>query len=400
MRKRRGRVRCRLGVANVVDKEVAHGAQAELLVHHFHGTKSMHLSVGSRKRCILRHGGSRSGGRNVTADDVAVLPRHHRSPVLDALAHDVVGALLGDDAIDEAEGADRNHLVALQEPQRLEHFLPCGCLPVVLLHALRRLRGDHVRVRRRAQARQDCVAPRFAHLFDDAVAGHGDLREERASQVDVRAHDELLSRAHFREPRPDLRSVGHEIGSALAGELVQLSVRDEALPVHALLDGEEDPSGADLAGVENLGPDERAIQVHADQVRAEAQEEVQRAHRTRRAKQHEVGVAQVQPLVLVLLHERDGLGNVGLDATVLDPDVELLAQLRAGNLRVPPILEACVGLADLAAVVEVGLVLARHRLGSAHLSSLVVVRAILAHRLLERRLLAVADEHEGLLSVV
>mmetsp|Transcript_109782 Transcript_109782/g.321439 ORF Transcript_109782/g.321439 Transcript_109782/m.321439 type:complete len:627 (+) Transcript_109782:602-2482(+) len=390
---------CRAWITQVVDQESCHEGHAELLIDHLQRPEDVHATISRCEGGVARDGGGRSGRRNIAADRVAIGPGNHGAPVLQALRKDVVGALVGHDGVHVGQSArPLRHAARLEHSQGLPEPHPERGALLRRGGRLCGLLGNQGDICGSAEEGQSSVAPRPAELVDDAVAGHCNLHMQRAIQVGVVADGHLLAGGYGRDPGCNLGCLCQQVTSARSSQAIPVTCCCQAAPVDALFDREDELSRAILHLFEEL------LQClwpgNCDNRRTTAQQEWQWPHGRSSTQQHKVHVAQVQPLLLVLLEELQRISRVSLDAAVLCPGVHLLSQLQPVQPGLALGLEAVVGLAGgRAAVEERQLRLLRHLAAPAQLRGLEALRGPgLAHRGLHGDLgLGAPAEGEGLL---
>mmetsp|Transcript_16846 Transcript_16846/g.23169 ORF Transcript_16846/g.23169 Transcript_16846/m.23169 type:complete len:303 (+) Transcript_16846:923-1831(+) len=244
---------------------------------------------------------------------------------------------------------------------------------VVLLGGFVGVGADDVAVGGRAQIGQGYVvrAALGHQLGYDCVHCQGHLHVQSPVQVRVAAHHQLLPPVHLAQPVRDLRRLGEQVAPG-----VLRVVRLDRAGRHVQLQRE----GQRARGVPGDGhepsPHGLAVQVDGDDVGPQRHEQRVGAHGGAGAQQHEVPVAQVQPLVLVLQHAEDGVAAGGLDGAVPGPGLYLRDDGRAPQ--------------HLPLVVD--LQLARVDLGLLPLEVARAERALEIHGLLEAHGLPVPDE--------
>mmetsp|Transcript_57692 Transcript_57692/g.146457 ORF Transcript_57692/g.146457 Transcript_57692/m.146457 type:complete len:315 (-) Transcript_57692:958-1902(-) len=314
--------------------------------------------------------------------------------MLQALGQDVIRPLIWHDRIHEMQIADGPGLVLLQNTRCLPKLHPERSLFMRGHGSLSCSPGHHVRVRGRAQEGDGRVLALRAEPLHDAVAGHSDLHVEGPIQVGVIADRQALAWRHRAHPSRDLRGLRQQVATADLGKRVEVLLCHHTLPIHALLNWEDELPRALLSLVQDAS--ERPGPRHGHDSGTEAEQERQWSHRGGGSEQHEVHVGQIQPIPLLHLQCLQRISNVGLQGAVLDPLVQLLAQLGATDLVLALLLKLVVRLPQHRRTVAEGQFgLAVHALLAFQLCNVEDVLAEFLHGVLHRHLrMTLAEEPE------
>mmetsp|Transcript_12398 Transcript_12398/g.34500 ORF Transcript_12398/g.34500 Transcript_12398/m.34500 type:complete len:392 (+) Transcript_12398:1150-2325(+) len=257
--------------------------------------------------------------------------------------------------------------------------LPRGGPPVVFVGHRARRRGSDMAIGGGAQVSEGRVLPGGHQVLGDGVHGHGQLHEEGAVEVGVRADDEALALVDTLQPVPDLWSLGQQVAPRV------LRQGGLALRPLGLLERKGQGSRRVLRDADKLLPDVRPVDVHGDHVRAVRHEELKRSHGGRRAKHHKVEAAQVEPR-LGSRHLVQSVATRDLDDALAHPPIDLHQEV------VPS--ENFVLVGNLVLVLSFDSPLALDR------PSCEGVRLELAHGRPQRHGPLVPDEHHVLVKVV
>ena len=127
--------------------------------------------------------------------------------------------------------------------------------------------------------------------LDDDVHGKGDAREQVARDIRVAADCEVLPRVHGEQPVADLWSLREQVAPRLGEELVVGQRRR----LRAMLEREGQRATRRSRERDQPAPDLLAVQVDGDDVGAEGEQHLERAHRRAGAEEYEVTVREVEP---------------------------------------------------------------------------------------------------------